>query len=274
MLKKLIVSGLVLALAAIVSPALAGKSSDLTSQNDSDLPEQEGVYDVAGHKNLKLRVFVYHGKPTEKPGKPTPPPPQEICGLTDPESSSVVSPAGWVLPTAWEYNLNLNGVPANVGAQNLAVIARNSFNQWLAQIGTGTVAVLNGEAALTDRAQRDGQNIIAWGRTSVSALAVSYIWYRTDTIPYTAVEVDTIMNKKYSWAWSNPATWNGDICAYTGVYDAQNILTHELGHTFGLDDEYESAYQNNTMYGYGSVSETKKNTLTQGDKTGVVNLYK
>ena len=82
------------------------------------------------------------------------------------------------------------------------------------------------------------------------------------------------MNKRFNWYWSDPSSWPaGQICAYEGVYDAQNILTHELGHTIGLDDEYESSYINNTMYGYGSKGETKKNTLTTGDKNGALTLY-
>ena len=82
------------------------------------------------------------------------------------------------------------------------------------------------------------------------------------------------MNRRTSWGWSDPSDWpDGQTCALDGVYDAQNILTHELGHTMGLDDHYDAPYENNTMYGYGSRTETKKNTLTTGDITGVSKLY-
>ena len=124
----------------------------------------------------------------------------------------------------------------------------------------------------TNKAQLDGQNIITWGRTSGTALAVSYIWYNSATGEL--VEVDTIMNQKFTWFWSNPINWPiGQTCAYSGVYDAQNILTHELGHTIGLNDEYENSHTHNTMYGYGSKNETKKNTLTTGDKNSALILY-
>jgi hypothetical protein len=76
------------------------------------------------------------------------------------------------------------------------------------------------------------------------------------------------MNKKYSWYWSNDIN-----CAYQNVYDAQNILTHEFGHSFGLDDMYEDSYKDHTMYGYGDKGEVKKDTLTDGDKTSVQSLY-
>ena len=76
------------------------------------------------------------------------------------------------------------------------------------------------------------------------------------------------MNKKFTWYWSQDKS-----CAYQNVYDAQDILTHELGHTFGLDDMYTNDYANHTMYGYGSKGEVKKDTLTIGDAQSVKILY-
>lgn len=79
------------------------------------------------------------------------------------------------------------------------------------------------------------------------------------------------MNEKSSWNWANQNT--NLLCGWTNVYDAQNILTHELGHWFGLDDHLTANYQNNTMYGYGSKGEVKKDTLTQGDIDGINAIY-
>jgi len=243
------------------------------------VPEQAGVYDVLGHPELKLKVFVHEPK-TDQPaknnnhGKPAPSTPQEICASTttlDPDSTSMVAGAGWTMPANWIYRLNLNSVPSEVGSANLPTIANNSFNQWTSAINN-LVTIERGADTNINKAQLDGQNIIAWGRTSGTALAVSYIWYNTGTGEL--VEVDTIMNQKFTWYWSDPNNWpTSQTCAYSDVYDAQNILTHELGHTVGLDDEYESSYINNTMYGYGSKGETKKNTLTTGDKNSALTLY-
>ena len=241
------------------------------------LPEQAGLYAVPGHPNLMLRVFVYHGKPDGVGnGKPAPFVPTLVCQSTtvvDQDSTAVVPGAGWTLPSAWTYNLNLASVPSSVGSTNLVTVADNGFNAWLGVNDVNAaVNITRGSDTSITRAQRDYQNIITWGRTSGSALATTYIWY--DTTTHEAVEIDTIMNKKFTWYWSNPSTWPANqTCAYSGVYDAQNILTHELGHTFGLDDTYTSAYVNNTMYGSGSKGETKKNTLTTGDANGVAALY-
>ncbi len=55
--------------------------------------------------------------------------------------------------------------------------------------------------------------------------------------------------------------------------DFDNIATHELGHSFGLDDLYEDTCFEETMYGYASTGETNKRTLENGDITGIYTLY-
>jgi hypothetical protein len=243
------------------------------------IPDKAGVYDVPGNSKLKLRVFVHEDKGFDAGkanGKPAPAPaPTETCvagAVGDPDSSAVVPGAGWKLPAVWQYRLNLASVPSSVGGANLPVIASSAFSAWQSAVAPGFVVITRGANTNTTRAVFDGQNIITWGRTSGSALAVSYIWY--DQTTGVATEIDTIMNNKFKWEWSDPSTWSaGQICAYGGYYDAQEILTHELGHTMGLDDVYTIDYAHNTMYGYGSPSETKKDTLTIGDVIGVAGLY-
>jgi len=59
----------------------------------------------------------------------------------------------------------------------------------------------------------------------------------------------------------------------TGKMDFENIATHELGHSVGLGDLYQSACAEQTMYGYAGFGETKKQTLEAGDIAGAVKLY-
>ena len=273
MLKRAIILTVVLGLVVALNPVAAAKPA---VDNENTLPDQDGVYDVPGHANLKLQVIVYHGKPAEKSAKPGPAPaPQLQCNLPDLDSSAVVAPAGWVMPASWTYRLNPSSVPATVGKNNAATIAVNAFAQWNSAVN-GAVSIMRLPDTSANRAQYDGQNIIAWGRTSGTALATTYIWYDTSISPYKVMELDTIMNQKFSWAWADPAVWQtsaGTTCAYQGVYDAQDILTHELGHWYGLNDEYTGDYVNNTMYGYGSPGQSNADTLTAGDILGVKALY-
>lgn len=246
-----------------------------------ELPEAEGIYGIPGRPNERLRVHVYH--PTKdvaqgsNKGKPGPTAPTLSCASTttaDPDSSAVTLATGWHLPSLWRYSLNTSSVPATVGATKFPAIAANSFTAWTnasADLGAAVTFSRGADTSIT-RATRDGVNVITWGRTSGSALAVTYTWYNTAT--GLASEIDTIFNKSFTWYWSDPALWFfGDQCAYQGVYDAENILTHELGHTMGLDDEYTTDFLHNTMYGYGATGEVKKNTPTTGDTLGLSAIY-
>lgn len=225
-----------------------------------DIPEKDGIYNVPGHPELKVRVFVHKANPRPNPQ------PLLQCGLSDLGSSAVVDSAGWKLPTNWTYNLNPSSVPSSVGSENLVTMVNNAFEEWTTAINN-KVTIIKGSDTSINRKGLDGKNIITWGRASGSALGVTYIWYNPTTKVVT--ELDTIMNQKFIWMWSG----GGTDCAYTNSYDAQNILIHELGHWFGLDDEYTSNYENNTMYGYGSKMEVSKNTLTIGDINGIKAIY-
>jgi len=279
MSKKLLIIGLV---TVIIASGFSYNQVFAKKVSDNEVPQKEGVYDVPGHPNLKVKVFVYRGKP----GRPTPTPtptPSPVCHLPDLDSTAIVhqmidtnSLQGLHLPIGtWTYVLNTSSVPSSVGSSNLAIMAADAFSHWssainpLAQISFAKSPNNTG----IYRAKMDGKNIITWGNAPSGALAVSWVWYYPSTGE--VAEVDTVMNKSYSWAWSNPEDWHNPAttCAYQNAYDAQDILTHELGHTVGLDDEYEANYENATMYGWGSMTEILKDTLSSGDIAGVGSIY-
>lgn len=230
---------------------------------DWEPPEKSGVYDVPGKPGMKVRVFVHPDK--GKPPKPEPTP-SPVFNCTDNDSTSVIGLAGWHLPENWAYYVNPS-VPSSISS-SLSTIVEKSFNAWRAPL-SGKVSFRDAGTTGISVKKLDGKNIIAWGRTSGSALGVTYTWYYPST--GLAVETDTIMNKKFSWSWTDPNAFQCSQNANT--YDAQNILTHELGHWVGLSDKYTSDYVDNTMYGYGSKGEIKKDTLTSGDVAGLTTLY-
>lgn len=244
---------------------------DPAGNNDLEytIPEQNGIYNIPNRPEMKVRVFVH--QPKIKLGSGAGGALSTlVCGLTDPDSVASVDTVGWHLSTTgpWTYRLNTSNVPSSVGSSNLSAIAQLAFGVWSGASGN-KVTFIAGSSTTATRARYDGQNIVTWGITSSSALAVTYTWYYPNT--GLVAEVDTIMNQRFPWSWTNQAAHPN--CAEQNSYDAQDILTHELGHWMGLDDEYTSAYVNNTMYGYGSKKEVKKDTLTTGDISGVNKIY-
>lgn len=241
-----------------------GKNINLPESANVNLPEVSGIYDVPGHPEMKLRVFVYKVKSNPEPKAM----PALVCPA-DPDSFSLVDAAGWHLPAGdWTYRLNISSAPSSVRA-NFVTFASMAFSEWETRTDANVVNFVKGSDTYKNKARYDRQNIISWGRTPASALAVTYIWYYPSS--GLVAEVDTIMNSTYPWSWTDQTVKPG--CADESSYDAQNILTHEIGHWVGLDDEYDNAYINNTMYAYGFKGEAKKDTLTTGDINGVNFIY-
>jgi len=228
----------------------------------AEIPEIDGTYNDPDHPGIKVRVFVHRLKPERAPA----PTPKLECNLPDPSSDAVVSADKWHLTIDWSYNLNPDSIPTSVGKTNLASMATRDFKSW-SQATKNRVSFNPGKDTQVNRQAYDRKNIIAWGKTSGTALAVTYIRYFLAN--GAVVDVDTIMNNKFPWSWSNSTT-----CAYTNTYDAEDILTHELGHWIGLDDEYAANYQDNTMFGSGDKTEVKKITLTAGDEQAAELHYK
>lgn len=251
------VLGLVL-LFSLITPAFA-------QGLDSEFPEQEGDYADPKRPGMRVRVFVH--QPKHQPKQPLQPivsKPVPDCLVDDPDSTAVAPLTGWHLPSTFTYTLNPGSAPRRVGAVNLATIASNSFSQWTNTVPGKVTITRNPFNTTTSIAKYDGKNIIAWGR--VQALAVTTTWYWADGL---VAESDTTFNRRYPWYW-NAAN---SACTDVNSYDAQDVLTHELGHWMGLGDSYDAAFVNNTMYGYGAKGEVKKSTLTTGDKQGVQAVY-
>jgi hypothetical protein len=93
-------------------------------------------------------------------------------------------------------------------------------------------------------------------------IAVTAVWWnpRSKAI----VEYDIMFDT--DWPWGN---CDDDL----NVMDLQNIATHEFGHAAGLDDIYQTACSEVTMYGFSDYGETKKRTLEDADITGIQELY-
>ncbi|MCK4634626.1 MAG: matrixin family metalloprotease [Candidatus Aenigmarchaeota archaeon] len=131
--------------------------------------------------------------------------------------------------------------------------------------------IINGTVDGADMVSPDGKNEVYFGDIDQpGAIGVTIIWGIFYGPPKNRelVEWDQIYNQ-VDFDWSEDCL--SENCS--DKMDFESIATHELGHSVGLDDLYNSDCSEMTMYGYANYGETKKRTLENGDKTGVSKLY-
>ena len=113
----------------------------------------------------------------------------------------------------------------------------------------------------------DGRNELLFeDYSNDNVIAVTVTWGYFNGPPWSRriIEFDILFNTDFNW---------GDADDDDSLMDLQNIATHEIGHGLGLDDLYEDACAEETMYGIGKEGETKKRTLEAGDIEGLRILY-
>lgn len=113
----------------------------------------------------------------------------------------------------------------------------------------------------------DGRNELLFGDyPEPNVIAVTVVWGYFSGPPSIRkiIEFDIMFDTDFVW---------GDATTNPAVMDLQNIATHEIGHGAGLDDVYETACAEVTMYGYSDYGETIKRTLEAPDITGIQTLY-
>lgn len=123
-----------------------------------------------------------------------------------------------------------------------------------------------------DTSTPDGLNVATFGTyPDLGVIAVTNVWGYFSGPPRTRelVEWDILFNTGSDWTWGD-ATIDPD----PKVMDLQNIATHELGHSGGMNDLYTTSCNLETMYGYSTEGETIKRDLNKGDIAGITALYR
>ena len=292
-MKKYLISGLLVAtLIVSVGAVLAAKPSFSNKKDKVEIPSDAievspGVFYLGKAKD-KGRVvegyaFVRYKKGFGKP--------ETECGngICEPGENARKCPAdcggggNGEEPASSCYGFLARGAkwktlepyivnPSNTeGLSKVFVVNNLAFNidKWESAAGANIL----GEGSFTiktleaDMVSPDYQNEVYFADIdSPGAIGVTIVWGIFGGPPpfRELVEWDQIYDDvDFDWSASGEA----------GKMDFKNIATHELGHSVGLDDLYNSKCSEQTMYGYAINGETKKRSLEAGDITGIQTLY-
>lgn len=177
------------------------------------------------------------------------------------------TPESWVvntsnpdgIPGATIFNLLNAGINKWEGAAD-GNINNGSFVDILGN-GTTTTGILS-----ADEQAMDNQNEVYFDNLGDSGtIGVTIVWGIFSGAPHNRqlLEWDQVYNIQYTWATDSSVD----------KMDFESIATHELGHSVGMADLYQSGCSQETMYGYGSEGEIYARTLNPGDIAGINKLY-
>jgi hypothetical protein len=180
----------------------------------------------------------------------------------------LASGAKWKTPETFWGNASGSSVPSSE--------FQNALNAGVAEWESNSPSnIFDGTAIMSSSApydpnSMDDKNVAVFGAYSnPGVIAVTTVWGYFYGPPKTRelVEWDMLFNTAGGWGW-------GDGEANPALMDLQNIATHELGHSAGMDDLYNTSCNLETMYGYSTEGEIIKRDLNAGDIAGIKALYK
>lgn len=198
---------------------------------------------------VDLRVFIHRPRVLKPKHLGT-------CIPTANDSVDHFEMTPWHLSGPIIWSLNRSTVPSTI-AGSVDGILNAAFNQW------SQGAFTQGPDNRAKGARFDNVNAILWKPLGRSTIGVTFAWVSRSS--GALVEVDTLFNKRHPWADFNGSP---DCHSSPNAYDFQNIATHEFGHWIGLEDLFDDAHKDLTMYGFSAGGEVKKRTLGNGDIIG------
>ena len=216
-------------------------------------------------------AIIHRKSSPARPGKPKP--------GTDTCYTYLSSGAKWKTVEPWIVNpANLDNIGVGTSSANLVFnILDNGVSKWEdatdGVLGNGGVDVLGpgtttSATLVANTASPDNQNEVYFADISdPGVIAVTIVWGIFGGPPFgrELVEWDQVYDD-VSFDWSAESGGVAD------KMDLDNIATHELGHSVGMGDLYNTCVDE-TMYGYSANAETKKRDLNTGDIKGANALY-
>ncbi len=164
---------------------------------------------------------------------------------------------GFKIPsTGLTVNINNSSIPIN--AINAINAIEDSLATWndASPLGLSVNPFVDGANGPDD----DGNHTVGWVRiVPKRTLAATWVWTVDDIV----TDVDIFFNLFHKW----------DVLGGCGgsKFDVEAICTHEVGHLIGLGHVSDNC-KTATMYPSASKGEIKKQSLTEGDKDGAIEV--
>jgi hypothetical protein len=184
----------------------------------------------------------------------------------------------WHLSTNFLWYYNPANAPASVASTALSTITASSQvvaagqnrcvsvpNLPTKQQYGGTTGRVAQVSPYTVCNGNDGRSVVSWGTLPSSVLAYTCVYYRVSTGVVLSADV-LIDNKAHPWFTTMPAN-----C--TGAYDLGSVMTHERGHTAGLEHVAQAGHAAQTMSPSTMPCDISKRFLAAGDLAGLRKIY-
>lgn len=224
---------------------------------------------------LQTVILVHYEKPPGTPGKGPPDKGNGDDGDKVLGYHELLGPK-WLSTVSYTIDTSFSPVDPTAGANEIIA----AFEAWDA----ATSMELFASPAVTEEVTVDFydlNNTVSWRILSgypkvIAVTALRYYDNDENGVMSTGDEFaafDIVFNLMQKWAIDPDGNGPEKPDAKGKWFDVRNIATHEAGHAVGLDDLYDNAYSELTMYGYASPKETKKISLEAGDILGTQELY-
>ncbi|MDP1815174.1 MAG: matrixin family metalloprotease [Leadbetterella sp.] len=271
-MKKTYLAGLVviaiIALGIVVVPKTMAEKQTKGNRSvkiEGATPENPVVslgkaFDKKSGKMVDGYAIVHYAKNASKPAKPS-------SGTTC--YGYIAKGAKWKgTPEPWFIDSYYNG---DLGVDFVLPNMVSDITKWESAAGAGIDILGEGTssaAPITISNLLNDKNEVTFATiNNAGVIAATYIWgyFSGPIFQRELVEWDQVYNDKYQWT--------VDAKTEPTKMDFENIATHELGHSVGMGDLYNSSCSEQTMYGYANYGQTDKRDLNTGDITGIDLLY-
>jgi hypothetical protein len=146
---------------------------------------------------------------------------------------------------------------------------QNAFGNWLTSGATLPSMKFNSSTKKQKPSllKPDGRNTVSYGAIDIDghkkdlALTITFLDPATGRIQ----ESDIVINSKYGFLTEQK------LPACSGEFDLESVLTHEVGHFFGLGEDTED--DSTTMYYVTRACDIQKRELKEPDRHSMVLLY-